>query len=125
MLHCAADGGRGRATGSLTSPSKPLSELRSLPVRLPHPQDHGTVGQLVVQAVTSGVGLKRVAKRLGEAQIERRGVSPAAWLGLFGRAINMGAGCPKGLELGMPSEKLPWYWLVAVEQLLVQGLPPG
>lgn len=89
------------------------------------PQDHGTIGQLFVQAVTTGVGLKRVARRVGEAQIERRGVSPATWLGLFGRAVNMGAAKPEGLDLGMPDEKLPWYWLVAVEQLLIQGLPPG
>lgn len=88
-------------------------------------QDHGTVTQLFVQAVATGVGMKRVAKRLGEAQIERRGVSPATWMSLFGRAINLGAGCSKGLDLGVANEKLPWYWLVAVEQLLIQGLPPG
>ncbi len=83
------------------------------------------MGQLFFQTVTTGVGLKRVAQTLGEAQIERRGVAPASWMNLFGRAVNSGAGAGSGLPLGLPDDKLPWYWLVAVEQLLIQGLPPG
>jgi len=83
------------------------------------------VTQLFFQTVTTGVGLKHVAETLGEAQIDRRGVAPALWMTQFGRAINMGAGAQDGLPLGLPDDKLPWYWLVAVEQLLIQGLPPG
>lgn len=83
------------------------------------------MSQLFLQTVTTGVGLQRVAATLGEAQIERRGVSPASWMALFGRAINLGAGARGGLPLAPPDEKLPWYWLVAVEQLLIQGLPSG
>lgn len=89
------------------------------------PQDHGTIGQLFLQTVTTGVGLRHAAKSLGEAQIERRGVSPAHWMALFGRAVNQGAGAPEGLPLGLPDEQLPWNWLVAVEQLAVHGLPSG
>ena len=83
------------------------------------------MGQLFFQTVTTGVGLKRVAQSLGEAQIERRGVPPANWMSLFGRAANLGCATPDGLPLGRPDDQLPWYWLVAVEQLVIQGLPPG
>ena len=43
----------------------------------------------------------------------------------FGRAVNAGAGARAGLPLGAPDARLPWYWRVAVERLVVQGLPAG
>jgi hypothetical protein len=52
-------------------------------------------------------------------------VPPANWMSLFGAAVNLGCGASDGLPLGRPDAQLPWYWLVAVEQLLIQGLPQG
>lgn len=104
----------------------PRARVHTHPRAPPNPpQDHGTIGQLFFQQVTTGVGLKGVAKTLGEAQIERSGVSPSHWMGQFGRAVNAGAGARGGLPLGLPDERLPWFWRVAVEQLQIQGLPPG
>ena len=51
--------------------------------------DHGTPGALVAQAITAGLpGLSSLARAAGAARILRDGISPAAWLTLFGRSVN-------------------------------------
>ena len=51
--------------------------------------DHGSLRRLAAQAVYARLpGCSAAARRAGRAGIARDGVSPVAWLSMFGRAVN-------------------------------------
>lgn len=84
--------------------------------------------------MTTGIGLGPVAKKIAKAQLRKNGQPPDEWLRHFGAALNLGAGAPGGLALGMAEDdeedaqgkgQLPWYYQLEVESLAVEGLHTG